>query len=56
MRYISIAALAISAPVLIFAFFLPDLRLPDKQNLVDGAISLSPSIENSEELQSTKHI
>lgn len=36
MRYISIAALAVSAPVIVFAFFLPNLRLPDKQNLVEG--------------------
>lgn len=45
MRLISIAALAVSAPVIIFAFFLPNLRLPDKQNLVENAPQLSVNVE-----------
>ncbi|KAL1303078.1 hypothetical protein AAFC00_006522 [Neodothiora populina] len=35
MRYISITALAISAPVIVFALLLPNLRLSDKQNIVE---------------------
>lgn len=41
----SIAALAISMPVIIVAFFLPDLYLSDKQNLIEDIDHISHDME-----------
>lgn len=52
MRYISIGALAVSAPVVIFALLLPDLRLPDKQNLVEGSRHVVITLNEGESARS----
>ncbi|KAL1999011.1 hypothetical protein VTN02DRAFT_5208 [Thermoascus thermophilus] len=54
MGYISIAALAFSAPVAIIACFLPDKRLGDGRNLVSKSDDRTPSVPSSAEMAETE--